>query len=288
MKRSAILKKITVLSLAIVCLLTYYGYTMFNDQRKSQGSSKVFSQCSYTKEIKSIDDVAGLASNIIVGTVIGKEDFSDYTDKFIVSVDRDIKGTTHSTNVDVYEAKETFEVGSKYLLFLEYSESVLYPNPKYTSVYKECIIKVADDNSVENSAFVDESMDLDKLIKVLEKSEKIALKPNRKYNIKNKYETIEEQIDDSDHILIVYPENIIKYNKYVSLVKVTPEVQLKGDITGELDLLLPADIQKGKKYIVFLKKTDNNLELASREGSIISEDQAEKWEQISKKLKNNN
>lgn len=285
MRSYTIYRKLAALSLAFVCLLACYGCAAVNDNKESKNSIKVFNQNSLVKEIKSIDDVAELASNIVIGTVVDKEDFSDYTDKFIVNVEKDIKGVALSANIDVYETKEMLEVGNKYLLFLEYSESVLYPNPKYTSAHKECIIKIADDNSVEGSTFVDESKDLDTLIKDLEKSGKMALKPNKKYNIKNKYKTVEEQIEDSDHVLIITPDTIVKFNKYVDLVKVTPEEQLKGDTTGELNLLLPADIQEGKKYIVFLKKNDGSLEPASREGSIIPEDQTENWEQINKMLK---
>lgn len=288
MGRIAANKKFIVVSLVLILLLITYNYTALSNGENNKNTAKVISQHSYVKEIQSIDDVVKASSNIIIGTVLNIESFSDYTDKYIVDVDKNIKGTACTDRIDVYETKDTLKVGDKYILFLQYSESALYPNPKYTSAYKECIIRINGNAVFGNSKFVDDSLSLDKLIKNIESSKNIAANTDKKYNIKDKYNTLDEQIAASDYIASIIPNNIIKTNKYVSLVKAKTEAKLKGNVSDELELLLPADIQKGKKYIVFLRYNNDSLELSAREGSIISEIQVGKWEEINKKLKNNN
>lgn len=284
MRRIAIYKILVAALLVLVCLLISYSCTVQHKYEENQGTAKVNSQNSYAEEMKSIDDVVGASSNIIIGTVIEKEAFSDFTDKYLVSVDKNIKGAANADDIDVYETKETLKVGDKYILFLQYHESVLYPNPTYTSVNKECIIKVVDNKLIGNSRFVSESLDLDRLVQNIENSKNIAANLNKKFNIINKYETLDEQIENSDYILIITPININKSNKYVSLVTAKAEAKLKGNVSDELELILPSDIQEGKKYIVFLKHNTDILELAAREGSIISEDQTDKWEEINERF----
>lgn len=284
MRRFAKYKILVVVSFVLVCLLISYSYAVRYKYEENQGTAKVNSQNSYVEEMKSIDDVVGASSNIIIGTVIEKEAFSDFTDKYLVSVDKNIKGAANADGIDVYETKETLKVGDKYILFLQYHESVLYPNPTYTSVNKECIVKVVNNKLIGNSKFVSESLDLDRLVQNIESSNNIAANLAKKYNIINKYETLDEQIENSDYILVITPISINKSNKYVSLVTAKAEAKLKGNVSDELELILPADIQEGKKYIVFLRHNSDILELVAREGSIISEEQADRWEEINKRF----
>lgn len=286
MKIRTSIKNIITLSLVFISVLTSYSYFAGNIQEKKQNPAGIYSEHRTIKELKSIDDVIGVSTNIVIGNVVSIEDYSDYTDQYIVSIEQNIKGTTNSANIDVYETKGTLEVGSQYILFLESSESVLYPNTKYTSVYKESIIKVENNNLFGDSKIVDKSLDINQLVKNIEKSGKFSLKVNKQYNIKTKYETVDEQIEDSDNTAIITASNIVKANKYVSLVKLNPDEEFKGSITSEDTILLPSNIQEGKKYIVFLKKGKGGiLEPSSREGSIVSEDQFDKYKEVKEKLK---
>lgn len=277
---------LSILSLILICVFISYNYSAGNIQANNQKPTRINSESLSVKEIKSIDEVIERSSNIVVGKVVRIEDYSKCTDQYIVNIEKNVKGSTNTENIDVYETKGTLEVGGQYVLFLESHESVLYPRTSYTSACKECIIKVENNNLVGNSKFIAKSLDVNDLVKNIEKSDKFSVKVNRQYNIKDKYETLDEQIEASDSIAVITASNIIKTNKYVCLVKLNPDEEFKGSITSENTMLLPGDIQEGKKYIVFLKKDKYGiLKISSREGSIISEDEINKYNELKEKLK---
>lgn len=245
----------------------------------------VLSELSYNTEINSLNDVIKNSTNIILGTVSERQEFSKFTDKYILSVENNIIGNTQASMIDVYEKKDSLKVGSKYILFLEYADTPLYPNPQYTSVYKECIIEVKGDNLIGNM-FIDAKASTTEFISNIQNSPESKNVSARNYEVKNKFENLSDLISYSDYILCIIPENSIQFNKYVKMVDFNLVKEYKGNSLKNEKILLPADVEDGKQYIIFLRNNGNgSIELSSREGSVISEDQIEIWNEVNNKFK---
>lgn len=244
--------------------------------------SKIETQNAF--EIEALDQLIELSHNIVYGKVESIEDFDGTTKKINVLITKELKGKTESDYIDVYEYEDFLEVGKEYLLFLEYWEDGLYPRPVYNVIRTHAF-------EVSNGKIV-ETKDSKKFIKGRSKNELekfIASSPNVKVksvpekNIIEKTNSVEELINVSGHILHIIPREIIAENKYVKNVNVEILDEYKGEINKKLPLSLPSSIEVGKEYIIFLKGNEE-LDLATREGSVVSKEDSKLWDSVVSKL----
>lgn len=233
-------------------------------------------------EMETLDSLIEYADNIVIGTVLSEEEFSDSsTYKYTFSVRKDIKGDIDGQEIDVYEDYGNLEVDKEYLLFLEYWESELYPNPVYTSIgHKEDSIILIEKDSLKGSdKILQEKKSLKEMIQYIENNSGIKVKKNKGFKIKNKPDNDLDLVNSSDYVLSLIPIEISKENKYVKTVKVQITNQFKGTLTEDIIYNLPSKVEIGKEYLVFMKE-DEGLKLTTRHGSIVSKDDEARWNEL--------
>ncbi|MGG2083048.1 hypothetical protein [Lysinibacillus pakistanensis] len=229
-------------------------------------------------EITNIDDLIELSDNIVVGNILYEEQFSDMgTYKYSFSVKNELKGDLDNQTIDVYEAKGVLEKGKEYVMFLEYWENELYPNPVYTSLGDNSIIEI-DKNTLNGEEKIINQRTKDEIINYIKESpeaKKFLLKNN---NIIEEANSTNDLVELSDNILRIIPKKVIHENKYVKTVEIEILQKLKGTIKQENTILnLPAEIELEKDYIVFLKGNED-YRLTTKRGSIISKDNVLQWQ----------
>lgn len=280
------IKIIFILSCFIAVI--FAGKLTFNNSDKLDSMSNLerkhimFVENSHIYNMNSLEDLIKYSDNIIVGTIAREERISKDTNKYTVNIEKNIKGDTDSPDIDVYEPRDTMQVGKKYLLFLGYFDSPLYSRAIYTSINKECIIEVENEKLAGKKKFINEAYDYKDIVKDIEKSSGIKLNNDSKskYKIKNKYDNTKDLLAESDFAVQITPREVIKYNSYVAIIKADIAKQYKGNLRNMKEFILTSDMEVGKSYIVFFKKYNDSLVLASREGSIISEDDSKEWDKI--------
>ncbi|UFJ39757.1 hypothetical protein LOK74_17100 [Brevibacillus humidisoli] len=234
-------------------------------------------------EYKDVNDLVQHADNIVIGTVTQADAFKgDATYVYTIKVDNRLKGVSEQS-IDVYEQKGSLQIGSQYLLFLEYWENELYPRPVYTSVGDESIIEVAEGGLKGNEKYT-AGKKLNNLLADISRSPGLKAAKEKTFHIKEKPNNHKDLIESADHILVLTPTHVIDENKYVKTVEVQVVNSLKGSAKERTFFNLPSDVETGKEYLVFLKDEDGGgVTLATRKGSIIAKD-TNPWDEVMQEL----
>lgn len=285
-------RKKQVSILVIMAVITIAGVFAFGNSDKfvlsSNNEKQIITQVHTSQEvdINTLDDLIKYSDNVIVGTVIEDESFSHNTNKYTVSIDKNLKGTVEEGDIDVYESIDALENGGQYILFLGYFDSPLYSRAVYTSMDKECIVGIDNEKLVGRKKFIDEEYSYKDVVKAIENSTGLKIKSGKKFDIKKRYESTQELIESSDCIVQIKVNESEKYNNLVSKVGVDIIKVYKGDIGESKEFSLPTRMETGKEYIVFFKNEDERFILSSRESSIISKDNTEEWDKTLDLLSN--
>lgn len=240
-------------------------------------------------EIKDLNDVVKLSDNIVIGKVLDEKKYNDSnTYKYTFLVENELKGKVESEEIDVYEAYGRLKKDKEYILFLAFWEDELYPKPVYTSVYKDFIVEINQNNLIGEEELVGQKTK-DEFINAIKKSSYVKSVTINNVNNKiviEKANDLEHLISLSDNIIQIVPKTLQEENIYVKAVEVEVLNTLKGTIKpGNLFLVLPADINLGNEYIVFLKDKENGVYgITTREGSVVSKDNKELWQKIMNKF----
>ena len=232
-------------------------------------------------EFRDLEGVIMISDNIVIGTVTDEEQFSESTYKYTFTVSDELKGNVEAESIDVYEFYGVMEKGKEYLLFLGSWESELYPRPVYTSNNKDSLIKVNRNNLIGGEQLVGKKKK-DELIEYIKNSKEVNVFSEKEDAVIEKAKDLAELISLSDQIIHLVPKEIIAENMYVKVVSVEVIKTFKGGI-GNPVLNLPADIVLENEYIVFLRG-DKSLRLATREGSVVSKDDEELWNDVLKEF----
>lgn len=278
------IKKISVVTLS--CLFLATGCAEEKSQTvqetANQESEKIFAtvnkESEDTFEITNLDDLIKVSGNIVVGNVIYREQFNDMgTDKYTVSIKHQLKGNTKTEIIDVYESLGMLEDGKEYILFLEYWESELYPNPVYTPVNENAVIEINQNTLIGQEKLISQKT-TDEMINYIKEAPGINWHSNNDDKVIEKASNVKELASLSSHILHIVPKAVIHENKYVKTLEVAVLQNFKGTINEEKIILnLPAEVMLEEEYIVFLKG-DGSYSLATREGSVVSKQNATQWQ----------
>ncbi len=266
------------------CLLLVTGCMEENDEAVhkivNQDSGEKLEPLRETEElIESIDDLIRSSDNIVIGVVTEEEVFGMGTYQYTFSVGNELKGKVATKSIDVYESIGDLEKGKEYFLFLESWEDELYPNPVYTSINKDSLIEVDQNALIGGDKFTGKKTK-DEMIQYIKSSKEVSLFREKEYDdvVIEKANDLAHLIELSDHILHIVPKELQYENKYVKGVDVEVLQTFKGSNKIKV-LMLPADVDLDKEYIVFLKG-DLSYSLTTREGSVVSKDNTELWQEI--------
>lgn len=265
--------------ISVVCIL-FVGSLLFYSNFKSTTTSNsdkksiVMSNSESVVQFESVNDLIKFADSVIVGSIIEDNEFSKTTREYTLLVEDELKGIVNSTKIKVYETNDTLNLGNKYILFLESSESKYFPETSYTSVDKDAIIKVDEKELVcKKSELIEDSKNIIDFIQKVKTSPNLSYKREKSNDI-NTLST-EEDADvftQSDCVYHIKPKTITYENKYIKSVKVEIIKSYKGEFNENSEIILPSDIEIGNEYIVFLKKEGNTFTQTTKNKSVIHKD----------------
>jgi hypothetical protein len=227
--------------------------------------------------ITNVDDAVKASDHVVIGEVVDEAKFSSTnTYRYTVAVKTELKGNVNAKSIDVYEAKDALKKGKEYLLFLEYWEHELYPRPVYTPIGEETIIEI-DKNQLRGNENIVMNRKKDDMVTYIQNSPEAKRLTKKNVHIVEKASSTEELIDQSDFVLHVMPVEIVHENEYVKTVTADILQAYKGELDQDSAIInLPADVEVGKEYLVFLKG-EKDFRLTTRQGSVISKDHESQW-----------
>jgi hypothetical protein len=272
---------VIVLSMATIFIITMNFYMPAKADNKASASIKA----SHNVPLETIDDLVKYSNYIVLGTVESESDFNDSTSEYKFLVENNLKSSIKAPEIYVYEAKAALISGNRYLLYLSCSDSIYYPGGAiYTSIDKESITLIDDNNLTSSNKFTDKEMNESKLINKIRSSEFINSKKEQRYDFMDKAEDYTELSDMSDYVIQVIPKKVLFENKYIKLIE--PEIikSYKGTLDNPKNLILPSNVEVGNEYLIYMKKYDGELALTTKNGSIIKKDDIESWNKALDKI----
>ncbi|NNV04517.1 MULTISPECIES: hypothetical protein [Brevibacillus] len=230
--------------------------------------------------ITNVDDAVKASDHVVIGEVVDEAKFSSTnTYRYTVAVKTELKGNVNAKSIDVYEAKDALKKGKEYLLFLEYWEHELYPRPVYTPIGEETIIEI-DKNQLRGNENIVMNRKKDDMVTYIQNSPEAKRLTKKNVHIVEKASSTEELIDQSDFVLHVMPVEVVHENEYVKTVTADILQAYKGELDQDSAIInLPADVEVGKEYLVFLKG-EKDFRLTTRQGSVISKDHESQWNDV--------
>lgn len=274
----------------VTLVINYTGSNLFNSSSiNSHNLTTNYEEILYPPE--SIDDLIAVSHYIVVGKTVSEEQFSSNSYKYIFAVDNYLKGDAYSDRIEVYESKSIvhkaevkIEFGNEYLLFLDYYESELWPNPSHASMTEYSNIKINGNSLIGDSRFIG-NMDRDQLIDYILKSPLLTVTTQRDYDIKDEAKDVEDLINSSDYIIYIKVLDVEFLNQNVASAGHLIIERFKGGRLGMGRLFLPADIEAGEEYLIFLRDRNSSKTLTTRNGSVIGKKDKEQWDKMMSKLK---
>lgn len=251
---------------------------MPTDTNNNPDSKVYYTSSSKLVSIDTIDDLVKYSDLVIIGTVLESEEIADGQLKYVVSVDKCFKGNAGSENIDVYESKDTLVCNKQYIFFLAMSDYPVYPREVYTSIDKDKLYEISNGkvNIYSFDSIREDSVE--NIIENIERSPYINQKTEHSNKKVIEYDSTENLIASSDHVVKVSINMVEKINKYVSLINVNVIEQYKGDLGKRNEFYVPTGLEAGNEYLLFLQESENGIvELTSRKGSIIGKDNSKDW-----------
>jgi hypothetical protein len=248
------------------------------DTNNNPDSKVYYTSSSKLVSIDTIDDLVKYSDLVIIGTVLESEEIADGQLKYVVSVDKCFKGNAGSENIDVYESKDTLVCNKQYIFFLAMSDYPVYPREVYTSIDKDKLYEISNGkvNIYSFDSIREDSVE--NIIENIERSPYINQKTEHSNKKVIEYDSTENLIASSDHVVKVSINMVEKINKYVSLINVNVIEQYKGDLGKRNEFYVPTGLEAGNEYLLFLQESENGIvELTSRKGSIIGKDNLKDW-----------
>lgn len=272
-----------------ISLLGFFFYSTAANKNKYNTNSELIK--TYTSQafgFENIDELIAFADTIVIGTIEEEIDFSLHTGKNRFAVDKILKGNITDSFIYVYETKGTFALNDRYLLFLQSCDASLYPEITYTAIEDESIVQIGNGgNLVGNAKYIDNDLNEEKIVQHIENSSSVKINTNNmiRFTFKDKADSIDELISESDYILQFIPEKVSNHNIYVNTAKGTIVNQYKGEpLNKETTFFLPPDMIVGNEYLLFLRKCDSAILPTVREGYFFDKEKSTEWDSVLKAL----
>lgn len=250
-------------------LLVAIGCKNQESVNQIEGES-VASQSVSTVELNNLDDLVKYSQEIVYGTVIDVEPFSDTTHEYLIQVHETYKTKLDAEDIYVYEVEGTLNRGDSYVLFLNEFTGGFFPHPAYTSIHKESILKVDDQDLVHSSPQIPQNMVLDEIIQEISNSDGLAQQVQTENDlVLLNNANLQELTDHADIIAEVTPTKFTTENKYMKIAEVKVINSHKGHLESGSIVHFPASIELEKEYLVYLRDVDGALFVNSVDKGII-------------------
>lgn len=223
------------------------------------------------------------SSNVVVCKVISGEKYSKNKNMYKVEINENLVGEVEGSTIFIHADKDSLIMGKSYLLSLREHDSALQNNVFYVAL-NQFIIQI-DENSnlllLENSEtqeFIkpfktDKFNNLDNAKAYINEIKKDNMYINNtKKKVIDQAKDVEELIKLSNHIIEI---SVIDYQisgevNNIAIVDYDCYKKYKGGNFKNIhSLLLPTNIEKDKKYLLFLVGDNDEVTLATRKGSVL-------------------
>jgi len=272
--------------IAVGVLILSMSLVLFNgtvaQQQTDENSSEIVAEYSYEYPYETLEDLIKDSTYVVVGSITNKEEIGKWSERYTMSVEASYLNELFIEEIDVYEAKNTLQVGKKYILFLEAKESEFYPRTIFTSIVKDSVLEIEEDYIQKANKYTGEKMVVKELENFLKKQGKHSEKVKDDKKVIDKHDSNEALINSSDVIIEVSVTNVKEFNKFVSHYEVEVKNEYKGSIGDIKKLTLPTGIDEEGEVVLFLKEIGKqNYTIAARKDCVISKDDSERWNEIS-------
>jgi hypothetical protein len=245
-------------------------------------------QVTYVAEID-LDYLINTSSNIIVAEFVGSTSFSEGTNKDVFNVVENIKGSIEQETINYYSFNQEFVSGEKYILFVEFFDSVFYEDRVYHGV-SEFYALLNINNDIEQFLIFDDDLStkyktLDSLKNYISKVDDGLRtdKPNVESTIINT-ESIDVLVEESDYICEIKPTEIITSNEVLKILLCKIQKNYKGKLKDEVIIHLPSDAELEKEYLVFLTEIEDGSYTVNSLISFISKDDEKEYSKALKSI----
>ncbi|GBF72568.1 hypothetical protein PA598K_00825 [Paenibacillus sp. 598K] len=234
-------------------------------------------------EFESIEHYIGFADHIVYGQVTDVAPFEPGSSEYTFQITHELKGSTENDIIHVYNQNNTMEPGVDYLLFLQTYRGGLYPHTVYKVLRDGGLVRMDKERVTHSNALISQDVKPKDLLADIAASP--ALSQYREVDalesamIIPDYLELKDLAKQADLVAIIEPVEIMKKNKYMAFATVKLTQQLQGDITISAEDLvcLPAKIETGRQYVVFLQIKEGIPIVASKQGSLFEASDKEKW-----------
>jgi len=223
-----------------------------------------------------LDALIEWSDYIVVGEVAVTEVFDESTQKATVDVAHDYKGRLAAgSSISIHENSDVLQKGQQVLLFLDLYDSRSFPEPFYTPVTEDSVVRLEGDTPIARFQLIEDITTTDQLLAYIQQSTHLK-SPSQPVTVLDSVDMLDELISASDAIFELIPTRWEVVGPKVSSFTFDAVRSFKGSM-DELELVnLPTSITVGETYIVFMKSyRENSLSLTTRHGSLLhSSDEA--------------
>jgi|GEM_PF-6208126 len=241
-------------------------------------------------EFESIEHYIGYADHIVYGQVTDVAPFEPGSSEYTFQIVRELKGSTENDIIHVYNQNNTMELGVDYLLFLQVYRGGLYPHTVYKVLRDGGLVRMDKERVTHSNALISQDVKPQDLLADIAASP--ALSQYREVDALESAMIIPDFLElkdlakQADLVAIIEPVEIMKKNKYMAFATVKITQQLQGDITISAEDLvcLPAEVETGRQYVVFLQIKAGMPIVASKQGSLFEANDKVKWNEAMQAL----
>lgn len=253
------MKKFIIIVLCCMLGLTFYighNFVMSNDTNLSD--NKTVSESHNIDNLDNLDEIISYSTNIVKAELLSQKDFDGFVNVYTFSLEEDYTNNT-SREIYMYDVyNEQYIVGHSYYLFLESSNSALYPHTIYTTVKDDLIIDATLGQTIEDVFGYEAAQMFSTENNLINKN--IVGAKSLKNTVAVSDETdISTIVNECDVVAIIKISDEKNANQYASSYRVDLVDTLKGpeNAVGKY-MSLPPEMDADKQYYIFLKEDLTN------------------------------
>lgn len=220
------------------------------------------------------------SSNIAVVELISSEDFDEHTTIYHFKTINNIKGEIYNELFDYYSATEEFELEHKYVLFMEFYDSLFYENRVHLGVADYLLELDSEENIFKfyiHGKNIDEFTNLNELIdniNLVDEEMNINISDSGfpLYDVDN-YNDLFRVSDNITEIRVIDINIDLPHVVFANCIVLN---SYKGEIDKEITMFLFPSVKINKEYLVFLSEyNEGSYNLNSKMSIIPIEDSIE-------------
>jgi len=269
-------------------MLTACGNNSSVEDRLDFHSTSSINAAAHTN-LETLEDLIEASDHILFGKLMNSRPYDDYLE-YDVQVNEQLKGQVSNPHITVYSAEPFTKEHNDYLLFLTSVDSEFQADVVYTVIG---VPNAIQDGMVESGPLKNKEVNM--LVKDINQSPKIKIFKENKHTVIQNPKDMHDLVAKSDYIAHLKPTAINFENPSLKLVSYDLITLYKGDerLLQKEYMKLPRQIELNEEYLVFFRLRDPSndsenpsISLTTRNGSVISKQDSQQWEEAIAAIEN--